>query len=257
MTPPTGSRELLTQYEIKLPPDDGLSQDQEWCDVRVDDEVRRIRFHDYHEIYSVPGLYEQIFYDLLRCDSPRFVCSRLEHALEQAESDPAELTVLDLGAGNGIVAEELRSIGAAAIVGIDLLEEAAEAADRDRPGVYDDYLAADMTALSPADVAELEAREFNCLTTVAALGFGDIPLEVFNSAYELIGDGGWVAFNINEGFTGDRDRSGFSAAIADSLDSGALELWDQSRYRHRLSTRGEPIFYNSIIACKRGPLTVS
>lgn len=252
---PTGSRELRAQYEIKLPPEDGLDQDQEWCDVRVDDEVRRIRFHDYHEIYSIPGLYEQIFYDLLRCDSPRFVCSRLTHAMEQAEYDATELAVLDLGAGNGIVGEELRSLGASAVVGVDLLEEAAEAAERDRPEVYDDYLAADITALDETERSDLESRELNCLVTVAALGFGDIPPEVFNSAYELIGEGGWVAFNINENFTTDTDRTGFSGVIADSLESGALELWDQSRYRHRLSTRGEPIFYNSIIAAKRGPLT--
>lgn len=254
MTPPTGSRELLAQFEIKLPPDDGLTQDQEWCDVRVDDAVRRIRFHDYSEIYSIPGLYEQIFYDLLRCDSPRFVCSRLGHALEQAEFDPAELAVLDLGAGNGIVAEELRGVGASTVIGVDLLEEAAEAAERDRPGIYDDYLACDMTALSAQDADELDGRELNCLTTVAALGFGDIPPEVFNAAYERIAEDGWVAFNINEGFTSGGDRSGFAGVIADSLDAGALELWDQSRYRHRLSTRGEPIFYNSIIARKRGRL---
>ena len=38
-----------------------------------------------------------------------------------------------------MVGEELEELGASTIVGIDLLPEAAAAAVRDRPGVYDDY----------------------------------------------------------------------------------------------------------------------
>jgi hypothetical protein len=36
------------------------------------------------------------------------------------------------------------------------------------------------------------------MTSVAALGFGDIPPEVFESAFELVEDGGWAAFTIKE-----------------------------------------------------------
>jgi len=67
---------------------------------------------------------------------------------ESAGTDPASLTALDLGAGNGIVGEELRAIGVSSIVGVDLLPEASAAAKRDRPTVYDDYLVADLTALT-------------------------------------------------------------------------------------------------------------
>ena len=56
----------------------GLDQDEEWCRVRVDDEVRTIRFHDYHEIYDVPGLYEHIFHDHLECRSPQVVIGLLD-----------------------------------------------------------------------------------------------------------------------------------------------------------------------------------
>ena len=56
-------------------PEPGLSmtQDAEWCVVRDNGTWRQIRFHDYCELYSVPGLYEKVIYDILQCDSPHVV----------------------------------------------------------------------------------------------------------------------------------------------------------------------------------------
>ena len=42
----------------------------------------------------------------------------------------AQLRVLDVGAGNGMVGEELDRMGAKHIVGVDIIPEAAEAAQR-------------------------------------------------------------------------------------------------------------------------------
>ena len=46
------------------------------------------------------------------------------------------------------------------------------------------------------------------MTSVAALGFGDVPPEVFTAAFDLVEDGGWVAFTIKEDFLdgGDDER---------------------------------------------------
>ena len=63
----------------------------------------------------------------------------LTQVLEDWPQSPSDLRVLDLGAGNGIVAERLTEAGVGHIVGVDLLEEAAQAAERDRPDAYDDY----------------------------------------------------------------------------------------------------------------------
>ena len=52
---------------------DELSQDEEWCEITIDGVAHRIRFHDYHELYSVPGLYEQLFCERLECWSGCFV----------------------------------------------------------------------------------------------------------------------------------------------------------------------------------------
>ena len=213
-------------------------------------ERRRIRFHDYGELYEVPGLYEQVFYDELKCDSPRVVCSLLAEHL--GGSDLEDLRVLDVGAGNGIVAEELKRRGAGSIVGVDIIEEAAEAAERDRPEVYEDYKVLDLTDIGEEDHRDLRKRSFNCLVAVAALGFGDVPPDAFSEAFNLVEPGGYVAFNIKENFlTPDEDETGFSRLIRRAVEDGSLELRCNRRYRHRLSITGEPLYYVAVVAEKR------
>jgi 2-polyprenyl-3-methyl-5-hydroxy-6-metoxy-1,4-benzoquinol methylase len=245
-----GARYDTTDLAVEFPAAEPAGQDHEWCRVRVDGETRRIRFHDYAEIYTIPGLYEHLFYERLECCSPRTVVSLLEHELREEAVDPSGLRALDLGAGNGMVGEELAEIGVGTIVGVDLLEEAAAAAERDRPEVYDAYFALDMTAPSPREHAALREHRFDCLACVAALGFGDIPPQVFTAAFDLLAPGAWIAFNIKEDFLTHGDGTGFSELIAELASSGALELRAQKAYRHRLSTSGEPLTYVAMVATK-------
>lgn len=243
---------------LALPdPRDTYRQDEEWCVVRTDGRWREIRFHDYAEIFAVPGLYERLFYEILECTSPATIRSLMEESLEAADQDPAQLRALDLGAGNGIMGEELRDMGADVVVGADIIPEAAEAAARDRPEVYEDYVVADMTDLSPAERSSLEEHSFTCLTCVAALGFADIPPEAFLTAFNLLETGGWVGFNLNEDFLDGEDRSGFSELIAGAIEDGVLELTRQRRYQHRLGTDGQPIHYIALVGQKRGDLAAA
>jgi hypothetical protein len=99
-------------------------------------------------------------------------------------------------------------MGAEFLVGVDIIDEAAKATERDRPGFYDNYHVVDMTALNEGQRRELAGYRFNTLTCVAALGFGDIPTRAFVAAYNLIQPGGWIAFNIKEDFLTNGDRSG-------------------------------------------------
>jgi predicted TPR repeat methyltransferase len=229
---------------------EAVAQDEEWFDVSVDGEQRRIRFHDYGAIYDVPGLYEHLFYDQLECKSPATVVGLLKRELDRDEIDPASLTALDLGAGNGIAGEELRAIGVRSIVGVDLLPEAAAAARRDRPEVYQDYLVADLTRLSADERERLDKPKFNCLISVAALGFDDIPPRALATAYDEIQPGGWIALTIKEGFLTTEDPSGFQKLIRRMLDEKLLELRAQERYRHRISSNGQPLYYIALIAAK-------
>ncbi len=241
-------------YAVRFPQRDeqGISQDAEWCEIMEAGRVRRIRFHDYADIYTRPGLYEQLFSTELECCSPATVAELL--AGELGRLDGAPLRILDVGAGNGMVGEELRGIGAAHVVGCDILPEAAAAAERDRPGVYDDYVVGDLTALGDADVRRLRDGDFNALSLVAALGFGDIPTAAFVAAFDHVADGGLIAFNIKDEFVGDNDESGFAQLVKRAVADGTMEIVARHEYTHRLSVTGEPLDYVAFVAVKHAAL---
>ena len=73
----------MSGFDVRRPDSArGLSQDEEYCLVVRDGEERKIRFHDYDEIYRIPGLYEYLFYDRLKCTSHDQVSSLLFNALD-------------------------------------------------------------------------------------------------------------------------------------------------------------------------------
>ncbi|MGI8904324.1 MAG: class I SAM-dependent DNA methyltransferase [Solirubrobacteraceae bacterium] len=242
-------------YELHLPPKRArgeLDQDEEWCEIEYDGERRRIRFHDYAAIYEVSGLYERLFADQLDCDSPRVVTDLLGAELRAGKVKPGTLTALDFGAGNGMVGELLGELGIGDIVGVDLLPEARDAAERDRPGLYEDYYALDLTQLQPDQRRDLMRHDFDVMTCVAALGFGDIPPLAFAEAFKLVSSPGWIAFNIRDRFLEEEDPSGFGGFLARLFREGILEERARERYTHRVSVAGEPLEYFALVAEKRG-----
>jgi len=243
------------RHRIQLPQANAnnLSQDEAFFFL-VDDEgkKRKILFHEYDTIYAIPGLYEQIFYDRLRCVSPTKVATNLNAAVAQAHDHTTELRVLDLGAGNGMMGEALYKHGISRMVGVDIIQAARDAAERDRPHVYDAYYVKDFCNLTAEDEEELESWSLNCFTTVAALGFGDIPPEAFVTGLNIIQSDGWVAFNIKETFLDRSDDSGFSRMIRELIFSEYLDLYNMERYRHRLSIEGTPLHYFAVTAKKNG-----
>jgi SAM-dependent methyltransferase len=241
--------QTLSQLTVRFPSDDeaAASQDTEWCEVRVDGETHTIRFHDYHEIYDIPGLYERIFHDHLQCRSPEVVIGLLQEQLE----DPRSLAALDVGAGNGLVGEQLQRLGVRSIVGVDILPEAARAAERDRPDLYADYVVCDLTQLSEDERARVSAGPPNCLTLVAALGFDDIPPRAFAEAYNVVEDDAWIAFNVKADFLDREDESGFRGLIRRMVREDVFERVADRRYIHRLSIAGEPLEYVALVGRKR------
>ena len=237
-------------------PEPGLSldQDEEWCVYQTSGGWQEIRFHDYAEVYDVPGLYEHLFYDILQCDSPATIRRLLHEQLREADVRPENLRVLDLGAGNGMVGEELRRIGVQTIVGVDIIDAARRALDRDRPGLYRDYFVADMKKLDPRQRERILGYRFNALTCVAALGFGDIPPDAFAAAFRLLGTGAWTAFNIKAEFLDGRDSSGFSRLIDKLVRDGTLKVRARKHYRHRLATNGESLYYVAMVGTKERDL---
>lgn len=247
----------MQRHRIQFPivEADHLQQDETYFYLLDGEEKRRIRFHDYDEIYREPGLYEQLFYDRLKCQSPAKVANVLKASIEQAEGRLSELRVLDLGAGNGMMGQELSRFGVSRIVGVDIIDEARLAAQRDRPEVYDAYYVEDFCKLGEDKRREIGEWSFDCLVTVAALGFGDIPPRAFVEAFNMISPEGWVAFNIKETFMDRNDASGFSSMMRELLLSKHLDIHFLERYRHRYSIEGKPLYYLAIAARKRGNLS--
>lgn len=243
-----------TRYRIRLPATDFSAASESDVHFIVDHDgvSESYRFHDYDRIYAQPGLYEQIFYDRLKCCSPQFLAERMNQVVGAAGEDVHRLRVLDFGAGNGMMGEVLQAHGVTRVVGADISEVARQSMQRDRPGIYDDYCVADFSRLDQDTRERLRAWNFTCLTTVAALGFDDIPESALREAFNLVVDGGWIVFNIKETFLGQPEQAGYSSLIRELLVGGWMDLHHLERYRHRLSIEGNPLYYYAVIGRKRG-----
>ena len=245
------------RHRIQFPRTESLDNDQDesYFYLHGASKKRKIRFHDYDEIYQVPGLYEQLFYDRLKCTSPSKVASILESAIKQSADNFTELRVLDLGAGNGMMGEELKKHGISRLIGIDIIPEAYDAVIRDRPGIYDAYYVENFCKLSKEKKEEIESWQCDCMVTVAALGFGDIPTKAFINAFNIISNEGWVAFNIKDTFLDLNDKTGFSTLIRELIFSKYLDVYHIERYRHRLSINGRPLYYFAVVARKNADIS--
>ncbi|MFT7670421.1 MAG: SAM-dependent methyltransferase [Planctomycetota bacterium] len=259
-TKPTKSikpiKSMPIRHRIHFPPQNAedLAQDEVFFYVLEEGEKRRLRFHDYAGIYERPGLYEQLFYDRLKCTSPTRVADILRKTVEAQGQDATALRVLDLGAGNGMMGEALKRQGVSRLVGVDIIPEARDACSRDRPGMYDDYFVADFTDLDSQLREEIREWQVDCLTSVAALGFGDIPEAAFIQALEFVLPGGWAAFNIKHTFLDPSDSTGFSTLVRELLFSDCIEVHHIERYRHRLSMEGHPLSYFALVVRKKADL---
>lgn len=238
------------EYSVVFPElNEQVEQNEEWIILQQNGDKRRLLLHDYGELYNVPGLYEKVFYEKLQCDSPNVVCSLLGGELEKAGVTDDPLRVFDFGAGNGIVGEKMAELGCDLLVGVDILEEAKDAAHRDRPGLYDEYYVLDLTNLKQQEEHMLTRYDFNTLVTVAALGFNDIPTMAFLNAFNLLQDDGWVAFNIKDRFLTEDDLTGYKDLLGGMLGN-CLDILQDREYCHRLSLTGEELCYRAIVGRK-------
>jgi len=234
-------------------PDDAceLDQNEEFFTLVTDNRSKRLRIHDYDEVYKIPGLYEEVVYDYLKCDSPRMVCTLLEQEINAARGPKNEMRVLDFGAGNGISGECLADkFDCDALIGLDIVPEARQAARRDRPEIYNDYYVMDLSEPSRKDLKTLEKWDFNVLLTIAALGYGDIPTQGFINAFNLVEKNGWIAFNIKDRFLSDADDTGYHDTLK-AMMGDSLEVLKIEHYCHRLSMSGDPLHYYAVVGRKK------
>jgi hypothetical protein len=72
----------------------------------------------------------------------------------------------------------------------------------------------------------------------------------FANAYNLIAQGGWVAFNIKSDFLESKDPCGFAGLIRRMIDEGLLSIRTGDQYEHRLATSGDPLLYTAFVGVK-------
>jgi SAM-dependent methyltransferase len=214
---------------------------EEWIEFGPELERRRVDFHDYSSIYSVPGLYERVFYEALGMRSTREVVRLFGEVLTAQRMDPGAQRVLDFGAGNGLGGEALRELGVGELVGVDLEPMARTAAHRDRPGVYDEYHVGDLGSWSDSELEALRLRAPTALLVLSAIGHDHVPVPVLDRALGLLGPGGLYAFAVNPAMApGSRDAgglaTGFPEYLGDLLDR--TELLAERRYVHRVRPDG-------------------
>jgi predicted TPR repeat methyltransferase len=240
-----------SEYKIEFPsPEFRMDQREEWIIVHSEGSDEKICLHDYARFYEMPGLYEEVIYKRLKCNSPQVICGLLKKELQKKGEGSQNLRALDFGAGNGIVGEYLKQkIRCDVLVGVDIIPEAFDATQRDRPGIYDDYYVIDLSQPKKFEEKKLGMWNFNVLLTIGALGFNDIPTHAFINALNIVEDDAWVAFNIKDKFLSKNDDSGFKNVL-DSMVRDSFHVLQMKRYCHRLSISGEPLHYHAIVGKK-------
>ncbi|MEJ2867076.1 hypothetical protein WCD74_04825 [Actinomycetospora sp. OC33-EN08] len=243
--PRRSARPAAFTVELDTTPD--RRQGEEQFLLRRDGGEQRVVLHDYATVYAVPGLYEEVVQRQLQCASPATVADALVEAGASIGLAPEALRAFDLGAGNGVVGEEMAARGVTVVVGADGIGEARDAAHRDRPGLYDHYLVGER--LEGAEVARLVAEErLNALVAAGAVGEGHVPVDALDELWSAFPSGSVIALTLKDAHPDDHDVSDVEAMVRGRSDT---EIVVQRRFRHRLSMAGAELYYVVLAAVKR------
>ena len=246
-------------HQIRFPETSSDLRNQEYFFVTHNGKESKYTLQQYEEVFNVPGLYEAVT-TKLKYQSPETIAMQLITQVIKAKSEIDSLVVLDIAAGTGFAAKELASLGVKSIVGVDIIPEAAQAAQRDYPGVYEKYYVEDLTAITPTAQEELANRGFNCLVCCSSLSC-HFPIQGFINSFNLIKNDGWVAFNVNTYVIENLDNTDsfeykkaaeFGQLYHYMIKAGILEITNKHYYLHRLLINGKALEYVTITARKRG-----
>ena len=141
--------------------------------------------------------------------------------------------------------EALAARGMRPVVGLDILPAARDAALRDRPGVYDAYLAADLCALTPAEERLIRDAAPNTLACVGSVGGGHLPAEAVAAALELLPPDALVAYAFDVELRADPLQRAARAAPGQLARERAL---------HRRTVTGGERHWEAVVVGLGGPL---
>jgi hypothetical protein len=216
--------------------------------------VEELRLHNYDRLYALPGVYEQIVHGRLGCRSPAELARMLAQAVDSLGWQRAQVRVLDIAAGNGVSGEALAEAGLHPVLGTDIVPSAREAALRDRPALYDEYLTLDLLRLSEAErtgVTGLQANALSCVAPVGEHG-SELPPPALVAAAGLLVPDALVVYMHDP-------HRGVSDAVTPELwRASGIEAHEllRRRYVHRYTVNGVPFEMDGVVwRLRRGGLS--
>lgn len=167
-----------------------------WCD----DTGRQVEtgLHDYAALYQVPGLYEATYFRWLGGRAPQLLAEALAQVVSPRERPDRQ--VLDVGAGTGVVGEQLAAVGFLRMAGTDLEPASERAIRRDRAQHYQHLRTMDLTSPTDDDQAWLRTLSPQIITVVGAIGFGHLPVDALAALTGVLPPGGLLALTVALGF---------------------------------------------------------
>ena len=242
-------------FEIRIPQEvSNLVIQEEFFWLKQNGKERKLRLHDYAEVYRIPYLYEHLM-EKLHAKSHTVLSSLLIDQFTQVGGAVEDLVVLEVGAGSGMVGKTLADLGVKSITGIDILPEAAVAAAREYPGVYENYYVEDLTKLSAKTGDTLSSRGFNCIVCGSALGFNHIPALGWARAFNMIAPNGLIAFNVQKERWKDKSETSFSAWHPWVAKTDIFEITQTHNYQHRFYMDGRSLDYVAVIGTKQANIS--
>jgi SAM-dependent methyltransferase len=238
-------------YNVRFAQPETSRQSDEYFQAEIDGQVGWFNIHDYASLYRVPWLYDIALYHELDCRTPTEMSDAISSVWGASGVDPAQLRVLELGAGSGAFGHELRyALKVGRLEAIDICPEAAMAADRDRPSLYDAYHVDDLTNLRHETAIALASAQFNVVAVASATGWGNhIPVAGFQKGFDLLVRSGWFIFHVKP-----EDPDPECIELCEWIDhlvaSGSLEQVYRGSHFHRKSSNGSDINYDVVIGRK-------
>jgi len=242
-------------FEIRIPEETSkLVIQEEFFWLKRDGKEVKLKLHDYAQVYRVPHLYENLM-EKLQAKSHTVLSSLLRDQVNKTGGTIEDLVVLEVGAGSGMAGKALKDIGVKSITGIDILPEAAEAAQREHPGIYENYYVEDLTNLSDTVDKALRSRGFNCIVCGSALGFNHIPVGAWSTAFNTITPNSWVVFNVQKERWEDKSETSFLAWHPWVRSTDIFQITQTHDYQHRFYMDGRSLEYVAIIGTKQANIS--
>ena len=244
---------MSNQFQVRLPENsEDLPINEEYFFITEGGQERRLKLHDYDEVYRIPGLYSYLALEKLSYRSPDVMSTLLVENLNSSGDSVQMLKLLELGAGSGLFGQAITKLGVTSIIGIDIVPEAAIAAQRDSPGVYQNYFVEDLTQLSLSTRELLEMEQLNGFVCCSALSEGHIPVKAFATGVNLIKNDGWVLFNLSKtSYDCEQDCPEFVQFYRHAIAQGYLQIQCTKTYLHRRFFNGQSLEYVAIVAKKQ------